>query len=352
MGLLFAPLCGVRQDPVRAWPSLKAWGRHALALLMPCLLIPAGVGAALADEAPGSVLFRDFYGTLTRSTPDGMSGRELPVTGLPDVPLGHYFQSLDAGKKFAIFRAKSKDLDTVAIHDASTARLLFTQDIPVGTDIAGPLFGDPDKFLLRTTVGSSDGNQAFIVNLRSGILLGRVSTEGIQDDIRALPDGRLYKINSQSGRIMTAAADGVWRDLGRLAVPANMRIGVWRVSHRGDRIAVAYTRFDKSNFDWSDIWVAQLDGSGQYRVTAQGVFNYPLWSPDDSHLSVRMDTMGSLTTLGRVLGDCGNWQLPVQARDIAGVQFGVPHPMAKEILVGTGGRSTMTRICKIAAWTP
>ena len=149
---------------------------------------------------------------------------------------------------------------------------------------------------------------------------------------------------------MTAASDGVWRDFGRLQVPANMRIGVWRVSHRGDRIAIVYTRFDKSNVDWSDVWVAQLDGSGQYRLTAQGVFNYPLWSPDDSHLSVRMDTMGSLTTLGRVYGDCGNWLLPVQARDVTGLQFGAPHPVAREILVSTGGRSTMTRICKIAAW--
>ncbi len=305
---------------------------------------------ARADEAQGAVLFRDFYGTLTRSALDGRSGQALAITELPNVPLGNYFQPLDAGKKFAIFMPKSATLETVSIHDASTARLLFAQDIPVGTDITGPLFGDPEKYLLRTTIGSSDGNQAFIVNLRSGTLLGKVGTEGVKDDIRALPDGRLYKINSQSGRIMTAGADGVWRDFGVLQVPPRMRIGVWTLNHRGDRLAVIYRRFDRGNVDWSDVWIARLDGSGQYRLTQQGVFNYPLWSPDDSHLSVRMDTMGSLTSLGRVSGDCGNWQLPVDARDVTGLRFDAPHPVAREILVSTGGRPTMTRVCKLAAW--
>jgi hypothetical protein len=343
-----SPALNRRSERARR-PLAQVGVRRALAGLVLCLVMP-GVAPALADDGEGFVLFRDFYGTLTRSSLDGRSGQELAITGLPNVPLGNYFQPLDAGRKFAIFMPKSKDLETVSIHDASTARLLFSQDIPVGTDITGPLFGDADKYLLRTTVGSSDGNQAFIVNLRTGTLLGRVSTQGVKDDIRALPDGRLYKINGQTGRIMTAGADGQWRDLGALQVPVGMRIGVWTVSHRGDRIAIVYTRFDKSNFDWSDVWVANLDGSGQYRVTQQGLFNYPLWSPDDSHLSVRMDTMGSLTTLGRVRGDCGNWQLPAQARDVTGLQFGVPHPVAREILVSTGGRPTMTRICKIAAW--
>ena len=326
------------------------WGRRALALIAICLLLLGRPIRALAEGVQGFVLFRDFYGTLTRSALDGRSGQELAITGLPNVPLGNYFQSLDAGRKFAIFMPKSKDLETVSIHDAATARLLLAQDVPVGTDITGPLFGDADKYLLRTTVGSSDGNQAFIVNFRSGTLLGSIRTQGVKDDIRALPDGRLYKINSQSGRIMTADADGAWRDFGALQVPANMRIGTWTVSHRGDRIAVVYTRFDKHNFDGSDVWVAQLDGSGQYRLTLQGFFNYPLWSPDDTHLSVRMDTMGSLTTLGRVSGDCGNWQLPADAREVTGLRFDAPHPIAREILVSTGGRPTMTRVCKLAAW--
>ncbi len=106
------------------------------------------------------------------------------------------------------------------------------------------------------------------------------------------------------------------------------------------------------SFGGPDIRVAPLDGRGQYRLTARGVVNDPLWSPDDRHLSVRMDTMGSLTTLVHLRGDCRNWQLPVQARDIARVRFGAPHAVAKQILVSTLGRSTMTRICKIAAWTP
>lgn len=321
-----------------------------MVLLALCLQMQAWPGRAVAGEVAGSVLFRDFYGTLTRSTLDGKSGLQLAITQLPNVPLGHYFQPLDSGRKFAIFMPKSKDLETVFIHDASSAQRLFSQDVPVGTDITGPVFGDADKYLLRTTIGSSDGNQAFVVNLRSGTVLGRVSTEGVKDDIHALPDGRLYKINSQSGRIMIAGADGAWRDLGALQVPANMHIGVWRVSHRGDRIAVVYTRFDESNIHWSDVWVARLDGSGQYRLTVQGHFNYPLWSPDDRQLSVRVDTMGSLTTLGRVSGDCGNWRLPADARDVSGLKFGALHPVAREILVSTGGRDTKSRVCKLAAW--
>ena len=113
------------------------WGRRALALFAICLLLLGRPIRALAEGVQGFVLFRDFYGTLTRSALDGRSGQELAITGLPNVPLGNYFQSLDAGRKFAIFMPKSKDLETVSIHDAATARLLFATIDETADAIAG-----------------------------------------------------------------------------------------------------------------------------------------------------------------------------------------------------------------------
>lgn len=314
------------------------------------LLLLSGLWPALAQEAQGHVLFRDFYGTLTRSALDGLSGTELPVRDLPNVPLGNYFQSLDGDRKFAIYRPKSKDLTTLSVHEAGSAKLLFTQDVPAGTFIVGPVFGDPEQYLLRTVVGASDGGQAFVVRLREGRMLGVLSTQGVDDDIAVLPDGRLYRINDKSGDISTAGPDGVWQPLGRLQPPAGMRIGVWRLNHRGDRLAVIYIRSEQRSVIWTDAWVAAIDGSAQQRLTVQGLFNYPLWSPDDREISLRMDTLSSRGPQGRVSGDCGNWRIPADARDVDGLGFGHPHPVAREIFVSEGGKPSKTRACKLAAW--
>jgi hypothetical protein len=318
---------------------------RAAALLALCLLSHQGA------TAQGQLLFLDAYKHLSGSTPDGKSGQELTPFALGDK---EGLQMLAAGRKYALFRHTSKDRDTVFIHDTATHQLEYTQEVPVNTDIAGPLFGDPDTFMLRTFVGATDKNSAFIVKLRAGKLLGTISTQGFKDSIRALPDGRLYRINDDSGRIAVAAADGGWRDIGALQIPPRLKISDWRISHRGDKLAIMYGSVDSGGVYRSDIWVANIDGSGQYRLTSQWDMMYPRWSPDDRYVAFQFDTTSSLINpagLGGagLYGHCSYWYAPVEASNVSGISYGKAHPIARQMYVKKSGRE-MADTCTLLAW--
>lgn len=301
--------------------------------------------------AQGQLLFLDAYKHLATSALDGKTGRELTAY---EMGQGEGVQMLAAGRKYALFRHTSRDRDTVSIHDTATHQLEFSQEVPRNTDIAGPLFGDPETFMLRTFVGATDKNTAFIVHLRAGKLLGTVTTQGFKDSIRALPDGRLYSINSDTGRIAVAAADGAWRDIGALQVPPRLKIIDWRISHRGDKLAIAYGHNQDGGALRSDIWVANIDGSGQARLTSQWDMLYPRWSPDDRYIAFQFDTTSGLINpagLGGagLYGRCSYWYAPVEARDVTGIAYGKPHTMARQTYVHRNGRD-MADTCTLLAW--
>lgn len=319
------------------------------ALLTLCLL--AGGQATLQAQAdPDQLLFLDYARHLARSSSDGRSGEVLTPFTLGDE---EGLQMLAAGRQYALFRHKTRDRDTVFVHDTATHRLEFSQEVPANTDVVGPLFGEPETFMLRTFIGATDRNTAFIVNLRTGTLLGTLTTQGSKDTIQALPDGRLYRINDDSGRIAVAAADGAWRDIGALQIPQGLKIGAWRISHRGDRIAISYGRVDDIGVYRSDIWVAGIDGSGQYRLTNQQDMKQPRWSPDDRQVAFQFDTRSSVVGAGfhgaGLTGHCSNWRVPVASANVSGISHGRAHPVASQMFANVDGRP-MSDLCRIIAW--
>jgi len=323
----------------------------ALSALLTLSLLSGVAASALpaSDAASGHVLFRDALGALVISTPDGRSAEVLSSRLDDKVRIA----VLAAGRQYAVFRAKSSRLDTVAVYDMATARLQYSQDVPAHTDIAGPLFGDPDTFLLRTFVGATDNGKAFVVNLRTGALLGTLTTQGTADSIEVLPDGRIYRINGKSGRIAVAGADGEWRELGMLQPPPGLKIGTWKLSHAGDRLAVSYGWVDRIGVYRSDIWVARIDGSGQYRLTDQWDMKFPLWSPDDRRIAFQVDTRSSMVGAGLqgggLTGHCSYWHVPAETTGVSGIASQKAHPVATEFLVSAEGASA-SRICKVVGW--
>jgi hypothetical protein len=314
------------------------------------LLGGAAVAARAAEAGSGYVLFRDAMGMLARSTPEGRSAGTLTTSRLSDKDR---VAMLAGGRQYAVFRSRSASTDTVTIYDMATGQRQYSQDVPVHTDIAGPLFGKPDVFLLRSFVGASDNNRAFVADLRTGALVGNLATQGATDSIDVLPDGRVYRINDKTGRISVADADGAWRDIGALRPPPDLKIGTWKLSHAGDKLAVSYGRVDRIGVYRSDIWVANIDGSGQYRLTNQWGMKFPLWSPDDRRVAFQIDTRSSLVGAGLqgggLTGQCSYWQVPVEAANVAGITPQQTHPIATEILVSAGG-APATRICKVVGW--
>lgn len=257
---------------------------------------------------------------------------------------------LALGRQLAVYRSASTKNDTITIYDLPSGQLVLAQEIPKNTVVAGPVFGKTNHYLLRTYVGSSDGNQAFIVDLKAGKVLATMPSGGGDMTIEALPNGRLYRIEDRTGVIAIGTADGVWKPVGRLEIPAGATVGKWRLNHRGDKIAVAYQWFAASSAIHSDVWVAGIDGSGQYRLNQQGVMNHPIWSPDDARVGFQLDTTSSLAGGGvGVTGKCRFWHVPVTAQNVSGLAVDEPHATATQMLVNMRGVKNFAP-CNVVAW--
>jgi len=252
---------------------------------------------------------------------------------------------LASGQQLALYRSASSQNDALTIYNVATSQVVLTQEVPKNTVVAGPVFGNPDQYLLRTYVGASDGGKAFIVNLKAGNVVNTIASGGFDATIEALPDGRLYRINSKTG-IISTSADGVWADVGRLSIPAGATVGNWRLSHNGSKIAVVYQWFSEAAASRSDVWVAGIDGSNQYRLTNQGFMGRPVWSPDDSKLAFNYDTtsMG-----GGVTGRCTYWQVPANAQDVTGISTDAQHAVATQMRINLRGVKDYSP-CNVVAW--
>ncbi|GGY61453.1 hypothetical protein GCM10011613_01060 [Cellvibrio zantedeschiae] len=264
------------------------------------------------------------------------------------------FSLLAAGRQLAIFpKNTSTRTETVNIYDVSSGQLLVTQQIPKRTVISGPVFGNHDFYLLRTFVGASDGDKMFVANLRTGDIIRELSSGGSDNTIDTLADGRLYRIHDKTGLISISGPDGKWADIGRLAIPAGQQIGLWRINHAGNKIAVYYLWRNSATALMGDVWIANIDGSNHYRLTNQGYMTHPVWSPDDSRVAFKYDTTSNMVGggLGGAggTGKCSYWQVPVGAKDVSGIAYGRPHNLAKEILINMGGVAHFP-VCSLVAW--
>lgn len=253
---------------------------------------------------------------------------------------------LAAGRQLAVYRSASSQNDAVTLYELSSAKPVLTQEIPKNTVIAGPVFGDRDLFLLRSFVGASDGGTAFVVNLRTGKVVNTLASGGANATIDALPDGRMYRIDDKTGSISVGGADGVWTELGRLSIPVGTTLGSWRINHQGSKIAVVYQWFNAASATQSDVWVAEIDGSNQYRLTNQGYVGQALWSPDDSQVAFKFDTS---SLLGKLTGHCSYWKVPVNAREVSGLSYDQPHPIAAQMRVNLKGIKNYSP-CNVIAW--
>jgi hypothetical protein len=195
-------------------------------------------------------------------------------------------------------------------------------------------------------VGASDGGQASIVNLKAGTVLGTVASGGFDTTIEALPDGRLYRINSKTGVISSSGSDGSWTDIGRLSIPAGTTVGNWRLNHQGNKLAIVYQWFSDAAASRSDIWTASADGSNQVRLTNQGFMGHPVWSPDDGKLAFNYDTT---SMLGGLTGRCTYWQVPADAQNVTGISTDQPHAVATQMRVNLRGVKDYSP-CNIVAW--
>lgn len=263
--------------------------------------------------------------------------------------------TLASGGQLAIYQAVDAANESVSIYDVKSGQRIATQKIPKGTVVAaGPLFGKPELYLLRTftttATGFTDGNVAFVADLKAGTVNNTLASGGKDAHITALPDGRLYRIDKNTGAISTSDATGAWQPLGTLTFPANRTLGEWRVNHQGTKIAVQYDAKVSGGLK-SDLWVANIDGANQYRVTNDGNIYGPVWAPDDSKLAFQFNTLSSMVggSSDAATGQCSYWYVPAESRDVSGLVKGQPHAVAKQMNANQSGVKDFP-VCNLVAW--
>lgn len=312
-----------------------------------CLLAAGLMASCLSAWADPSSEFVVFADASNKVLKGGLDNR--PPQLLVDASSAETkWAVINSGRQLAVFSNTSRPTNAVTIYDMSSGRPVLTQPVPKNTFITGPVFGSGSQYLLRTydarTAG--DGNKAFVANLRSGAVEGTLASGGIQATIDTLPDGTLFRIHGKTGLISTHGPSGGWRDIGRLAIPAGVLTIHWRLNHQGTKIAIDYSWKDASSNDRSDIWIADIDGSNQYRLTRGGYMGLPIWSPDDSRVAFRYDT---LARFGASTGRCSYWHVPVESRDVSGISYDQPHAVARQMKVNNGVSKDYSA-CKILAW--
>lgn len=263
----------------------------------------------------------------------------------------HSLTPLAAGRQLAVYQAQDAQNTGVSVYDVRSGQPLWSQVLPRNTVVeAGPVFGNASHYLLRTITGTSDGNKAFVVDLRAGSIVSTFASGGLDYQYATLPDGRLYRVSKQSGALAIGSADGTWATVGNLTIPAGLHVMSWRINHRGDRLAVVYALSSPGTFK-TDVWVARIDGSGQYRLTDLGHAGAPVWSPDDSRLAFTYETLSDAVggLPGSATGQCSTWYAAGDSRSISGLVNGQPHAIARQMKVNYSGIKDHST-CDIVAW--
>lgn len=263
----------------------------------------------------------------------------------------HSLTPLAAGRQVAVYQSVDSRNDAVTVFDVRTGQALFAQQLPRNTVVeAGPVFGSATHYLLRTITGTSDGNQAFIVDLKAGAIASNLPSGGLDTQYAALPDGRLYRLSKKTGAIAIGSADGTWADVGRLAMPPRLSVLSWRLNHQGTKLAIVYALSSPGTFK-TDVWVANADGSGQRRLTDLAHAANPVWSPDDSRIAFSFDTLSDMVggLPGSAKGQRSCWHVPVDAQDVSGLVKGQPHAVATQMTVNFSGMPRYPA-CSIVAW--
>ncbi|HSI59251.1 MAG TPA: hypothetical protein VLA16_16940 [Ideonella sp.] len=142
---------------------------------------------------------------------------------------------------------------------------------------------------------------------------------------RWLPDGRLLRLNAESGEVALAAVNGSWQAAGRVAVPGGQVVRQIEINPQGTQMALVMKNTAGSA---ADAWVAQLDGSQLQRVTSDTATNQVYWSPDGQRLLFDYDDS---SCVGRTCtGSCQLWYAPADARNLTGL-YNTEHPVATRV---------------------
>ncbi|EHR71447.1 hypothetical protein BurJ1DRAFT_2618 [Burkholderiales bacterium JOSHI_001] len=322
-------------------------GRRALALALLCLVGACGGGGGSSSPDPNG----NAGGTDQQPANNTLSGHLLYSTSVPTDQT--YLGSADAS---SIEIAVTSDPDPVAWPDASqyleytlggagtdqinvfnsaNRQLLYQVQVP---SFCGRLRASPvsKTQVLGQCFQSLLSNQGILVviDLAGSSLVHSEPDQPKRYKYRWLPDGTVLRVHDETGAIAKATVGGAWQTLGQLSVPSNRRVQALEVNVQGTRLAMTFREYsdfaNETPSTVADLWVANLNGSAQERVTSNGNVYAVQWSPDGSKLAFNVDTSscGDASACG---GTSSWWVAASSARNLQSLVAGVAHASAAQL---------------------
>ena len=204
-----------------------------------------------------------------------------------------------------------------------------------------------DKRLAKVVLGASSVStfSEFIVDLDTRQVRRQIAAE---DWFAWMPDGRFLLINPDAGTIRVGSMDSsAVATVGSFSLPKERAMGPLWVSPSGQQFVVRLTR--DSVPSESDLWIANLDGSGLAQLTHSNRSFEARWSPDGRFIAY--DTDGTRACTGTVCsGTCQLWYTTPDLRLVSGLS-GTPGSNSFRVN-DRNGLSATPLGCRLVAWTP
>lgn len=277
---------------------------------------------------------------------DARSGTQIasPAGAMPSLAsIDKYVEPWPDGTQYAKTHwdvvAKTTDLDLVDMASGTTLRgvvapgyLRNVRPSPVDKNIVMATLGDD-------TVSPAD---TVFIDVAAVQVLKRFSAD---DPVNWLPDGRYLRIHAD-GTLHAATVSGAEQQVGRVDPPANHVVQDLWVNRQASKIALR-VRHDVDPVDETDVWLANMDGSGLERLTQTKMTAYARWSPDGNHIAFDVDT-GHVCTGAGCMGTCELWYVPSTARNVRALAASGD---ALRFSVKNEQGGTQTLGCDLLAWT-
>ncbi|HEY8881037.1 MAG TPA: hypothetical protein VIN03_25925 [Roseateles sp.] len=163
-----------------------------------------------------------------------------------------------------------------------------------------------------------------------------------------MPDGRFMLISIKTGRMRVASVDGAQEtQVGQLVVPADWAMGGFTVSPTGKQFVMRMRH--RSAKGESDLWIANIDGSGLEQFTDAKATTNAVWSPDGRYVAYKVDLGYACSTAGFCAGGCDQYYTPVELRKVRGQ---ANQPGSQNFNVRDLEGRVKPLGCSVQAWTP
>lgn len=213
--------------------------------------------------------------------------------------------------------------------------------------LRGALPSPTDKKLVKVVQGAGSTSEftEFILDLDTRRARRQIA---LQDWFAWMPDGRFLLVNPEAGTIRIGSVDSSDEvPIGQFRLPQDRRMGPVWVSPTGKQFVVRLPHVSATGE--SDLWIANVDGSGLEQLTDSKRSFEALWSPDGRYIAYDTDS-GRACTGTVCSGTCQLWYTTPEQRKVKGLT-GTSGSGAFRVNDRQGLSGTPLG-CRLLGWTP